>query len=531
MKKLSERKKKWIEQAVAKDKSVKRMLYNRFIWFALLVLVQIVVAVGLMYLLVYDSGAAFALQLSLGVISILMVLYLINKLERPSLRLNWILLILVVPIVGVPTFLMYGEGRPTRKMNELIQAAKEENRKAYEEVYGELPEIKVESRADSLSHYLTTHGKYPLFKDGTIKYFKSGEEMFPDMLEDLKQAKDFILLDYFIIAHGKMWDSILKILLEKAMEGVQIRIIYDDFGSIIAISTKYEIYLESLHKNIKCLKFNPIIPLFALHMNNREHRKILVIDGKVAYTGGINLADEYIAEKVRFGYWKDTAVRITGSSVRSFTMMFFYMWNAFYREKEDVKKYLLPPDENLQESEIRIQPYDDCPLDNLSIGETVYTDMIGRAEKYVYIFTPYLILDDYMRMSLCEAALRGVDVRIVTPGIPDKKMVYRLTRANYEILLKAGVKIYEYTPGFIHAKSMISDDKWAVVGTFNVDYRSLYLHFEDAVYFSGCDAVVDLKRDCEETFAVSKLCTLENTKRGVVGRLLDSLLRIFETMM
>ena len=207
------------------------------------------------------------------------------------------------------------------------------------------------------------------------------------------------------------------------------------------------------------------------------------------------------------------------------------MWNAFYREKEDVKKYLLPPDENLQDSEIRIQPYDDCPLDNLSIGETVYTDMIGRAEKYVYIFTPYLILDDYMRMSLCEAALRGVDVRIVTPGIPDKKMVYRLTRANYEILLKAGVKIYEYTPGFIHAKSMISDDKWAVVGTFNVDYRSLYLHFEDAVYFSGCDAVADLKRDCEETFAVSKLCTLENTKRGVVGRLLDSLLRIFETMM
>jgi cardiolipin synthase len=270
-------------------------------------------------------------------------------------------------------------------------------------------------------------------------------------------------------------------------------------------------------------------------MNNRDHRKILVVDGKVAFTGGINLADEYVAQKVRFGYWKDSGVKITGNAVRSFTMMFFYLWNAFRKDKEALSAYLLPPSEiksdtKDEEKQTQIHPYDDSPLDKQSVGATVYLDMIHRARDYVYIFTPYLILDDEMRAALMRAAMRGVDVRIVTPGIPDKKMVYRLTRANYEILMRVGVKIYEYTPGFIHSKSMVCDDECAVVGTINFDYRSLYLHFENAVYFSGCDAVMEVKRDCEETFAVSKLCTKENHKRGFFGRLGDSLLRLFETI-
>jgi cardiolipin synthase len=292
--------------------------------------------------------------------------------------------------------------------------------------------------------------------------------------------------------------------------------------------------LESLHENIRAMTFNNVVPFFEVRMNNRDHRKILVIDGKVAFTGGFNLADEYINVTSRYGYWKDSGLRIKGEAVASFTQMFFYTWNAFRADKEDIKNYLIrytPTERTANNTPFRVQPYDDSPLDSISAGEAVYMDVINRAVRYAYIFTPYLILDDLLRAALCRAAMRGVDVRIVTPGIPDKKTVNRLTRANYAVLMKAGVKIYEYTPGFIHSKSILCDDEYAVVGTINFDYRSLYLHFENAVYFSGCSAVSDLKRDCEETFAVSKLCTEENTKRGIFGRLFDSVLRVFETLL
>ena len=536
MKKLSDRKKKWIERTVANNRSYKLYLYNRFLTFLLLVLAQIAGYVFLLYLFAYNSRAAIGVQIAVGILEIVTLLYLLNKNERPSAKLNWILLILIVPIVGVPSYLLYGEGRPTRKMHKKIVAAKEENARRMEELYGaiELPEPN--SRNEAISRYLALYGGYPVYEDGTVEYFKSGEELFPVMLAELEKAEKFILLDYFIIAHGKMWNSILAILLKKAEQGVKIRIIYDDFGCMMTLPPDYNRYLESLHENIRCMTFNDVVPVFTVRMNNRDHRKIFVVDGKVAITGGINLADEYIGEKTRFGYWKDTGVVITGSAVQSFTQMFFYLWNAFRKDKEDVREYLIPINERGMsalntDTGLRIQPYDDSPLDRVSAGESVYIDIINRASKYVYIFTPYLVLDDSMRSALCLAAARGVDVRIVTPGIPDKKMIFRLTRANYEVLMKSGVKIYEYTPGFIHAKSMVSDDECAVVGTINLDYRSLYLHFENAVYFSGCETVKDVKRDAEEVFAVSKLCTAENTKRGLIGRLVDSLLRVFETLL
>ena len=536
MKKLSARKKRWIERTVANDRSYKVFLYNRFFTFLFLVLSQLVAFGVLVYLLVYYSKAALALQTALFIFQILIVLSIINHHDRPSSRLNWIILILIVPIFGVPMYVMNGRGRPTRRMNKKIHAAKAEIAKALEEKYGkaEIPEAK--TRGEAVSRYLTAVAKYPAFQDGTVQYYKSGEEMFPDMLAEIEKAEKFILVEYFIIAHGLMWGTIKKALLAKAMQGVQIRIIYDDFGCMMTLPPNYERYMESLHENIKCMTFNTVVPLFAVRMNHRDHRKMLVIDGKVAFTGGINLADEYIAQKERFGYWKDTGLKITGDSVRSFTEMFFYLWNAFRKDKEDIKNYLLPPSEKTVETPLKnpdfcVQPYDDSPLDRLSTGEAVYLDVINRATKYVWIFTPYLILDDILRAALCQAAMRGVDVRIVTPGIPDKAMVYRLTRANYGLLMKAGVRIYEYTPGFIHAKSMLCDDECAVVGTINLDYRSLYHHFENAVYFSGCEAVADLKRDCEETFALSRECTAENTKRSVVGRWIDSVLRVFETLL
>ncbi len=535
-KKISKRKKKWIERTVNNDRRYKLALYNRFYIYALLVLLQLAGWGVFFYLLNYNSGVALAMQIATGALALVSVLYIINKDDGGSAKLSWILVILLAPVFGVPLYLTCAEGRPTRHMKRKIDKTKAQIAEQAKEVLGESEPTLPVSRAEGVSYSLAKHAGYPAYTGGEVTYYESGEQMFPDMKKALMSAERFILVEYFIIAHGKMWSEILKILLEKAEQGVQVRVLYDDFGCMTTLPPDYDKYLESLHKNIRCLSFNNVIPVFTVRMNNRDHRKLLIVDGKVGFTGGINLADEYIGEKRRFGYWKDSGVRITGGAVNSFTKMFFELWNAFRKDKEDVKEYLVPflnadmVAAKGSEGQV-IQPYDDSPLDSVSIGEAVYVDMIERAEKSLYIFTPYLILDDLTRGALCRAALRGVDVRIVTPSIPDKKTVYRLTRANYGILMRAGVKIYEYTPGFIHAKSMVCDEKYAVVGTINLDYRSLYLHFENAVYFANCPAVAALVRDCEDTFAVSKLCTKENTKRGVFGRLVDAVLRVFETLL
>ncbi len=532
MKKISQRKKEWIERTVSNDRSYKRFLYNRFYLFALLVILQLAAAGYLLYLFAYNSRAGFIVQLVVGVLAAVCVLYILNKTERASSRLSWIMLILVLPIFGVPLYLACGEGRPAWKMKRKLDKAEKRNSARWQMQKGEEAACPTD-RAQGVEYYLDREANAPAYHDGTVTYYDGGKKMFPEMLVELEKAESFIFLEYFIIAHGKMWGEILKVLLRKAEEGVKIRIIYDDFGCMTTLPPQYDRYLSTLHENVKAITFNEVVPMFAVRMNNRDHRKMLIIDGKVAFTGGINLADEYIGEKRRFGFWKDTGVKITGSAVQSCIYSFCVMWNAFCKEKEDVNAYLPTPNEEKTErvEGLTIQPYGDSPLDGKSVGESVYLDMINRAVRYVYIFTPYLLLDDILRSALTHAAERGVDVRIVTPGIPDKKLAYRLTRANYGILLKTGVKIYEYTPGFIHAKSLVCDDESAVVGTINFDYRSLYFHFENAVYFAGCEAVTDLKRDCEETFAVSKLCTKENTKRGMFGRLIDSVLRLLETLM
>lgn len=541
MKRLSQRQKKWIERTVKNDRSYKAVLYNRFFLFAILALFQLFGFALLAFLFVYNSAIAFGLQICVFILEIVFVLYIISRTDRPSTRLSWILLIMLFPAFGVPIYLFYGGGRPTKRMQKKIAQKQAENEEKMRSYYQTLPSVeKGKTRADGLINYVKKHGGYPAYYQGSVEYFKSGEEMFPAMLESLKGAKKYILLEYFIIAPGKMWGEILKILLEKASLGVQVRILYDDFGCMVTLPPNYDKYLESLHENIRCKTFNDVAPVFDVRMNNRDHRKMLVIDGEIAFTGGINLADEYIAQKRRFGYWKDTGVKITGPAVAEFCKMFFYLYNAFKKREEELNAYLpLSNAENIKKESLQKQaengfcilPYDDCPLDGQTIAEMVYMDILDRAKDYVWFCTPYLILDDNMRSALCKASLRGVDVRIVTPGIPDKKITYRLTRANYKILLKAGVKIYEYTPGFIHAKSVISDDECAVVGSINLDYRSLYHHFENAVYFSSCDALFDLKRDCEEVFAVSKECSKEYPKRGIIGRLIDSVLRVFETLL
>ena len=532
--KITKRQKKWIERTVDNDRRYKYLLYNRFYLYLLLALLQVVGWGAFWYFLIYHSEIAIVAQIVMAIVTIGCILYIFNRHKKPSSKLSWMLVVLVAPLFGALLYVFCGEGRPARKMRKQLEKAKAFNESPKAEFFGKRKD-ETQSREAGLSRFLSLQAGAPVYADGSVSYYDSGEKAFTAILEELNGAKSFILLEYFIISHGKMWGDILKILLRKAEEGVQIRILYDDFGCMTTLPPKYDRYLESLNPNIRCLSFNSVLPIFSVRMNNRDHRKILVVDGEVAFTGGFNLADEYIGAKRRFGHWKDTGLKITGSAVNSFTCMFFDIWNAFRKDKEDIEKYLVSPlnaDMPISKEEKRtIQPYAVSPLDEVSVGEFVYVDMIERAAKSIYIFTPYLILDDLLRGALCRAAMRGVDVRIVTPSIPDKKTVFRLTRANYYDLMQVGVKIYEYTPGFIHAKSILCDGEYAAVGTINFDYRSLYLHLENGVYFANCPAVADLQRDCEETIAMSRLCTNENMQRSAVGRLFDALLRIFETLL
>ena len=529
MKNLSEKQRQWIERTVANDRSYKVLLYNRFFWTLFFVLAQLVGYAVIAFAFAYDSKVGAFVQLGVIVLELVFILRIINNTSHVSTKLNWMIVILLFPVFGVPMYLFNGGGRPIWRMKRKVEKAQTETHKRWEETVGKPVEAIPNTRADGVTKYVSDFAKYPVYRQGDVTYFASGEEAFPVMLEALKRAKKYILIEYFIIAHGKMWSEILKILLEKATQGVQVRIIYDGFGCILTLPNRYHRYLNGLHENIQCMQFNRVVPMFSLHLNNRDHRKLMIIDGETAFTGGINLADEYIAEKQRFGYWKDSVLKVDGPAVNSFTAMFFYLWNAFQKGKADVADYLVEPTGEARDG-LCIQPYDDSPYDSLSIGETVYMDILDRAKEYVWICTPYLILDDMMRASITRAAMRGVDIRIVTPGIPDKKLTYRLTRANYDFLMRAGVKIYEYTPGFMHAKSMVSDDACAVVGTINLDYRSLYHHFENAVYLSGCEAVTAVKRDCESVFKVSKLVQEKDLKRTWLGRLLDAILRAFETL-
>ena len=337
-------------------------------------------------------------------------------------------------------------------------------------------------------------------------------------------------MEFFIVGEGKMWNSILKVLEEKAAAGVDVRFIYDDFGCVSLLPPAYSLILES--KGIKSFAFNRFIPLWSLVMNNRDHRKIAVIDGHTAFSGGVNLADEYINEKVRFGHWKDTGFMLKGEAVWNYTVMFLRMWNAHRHTDESYEAFrphVWHPE--AFEGQGFIQPYSDSPLDDERLGENVYLNILNRAKDYVYIFTPYLIVDHEMQTALCLAAKRGVDVRIMTPGIPDKKTIFQLTRSYYPVLLKAGVRIYEYTPGFLHAKSFVCDDEAAVVGTINMDYRSLYLHFECGTFFYQNPLVMDVKRDSLTTMEKGREIALSDTRQGFFGSLFCAVLRVFSPLL
>lgn len=506
---------------------IRKLLGNRILWMGALILVQLIwITVMLFKLVNYDT----MVDITLRILSILIVLYIVRKDENPAYKISWVLLIGMVPLFGGLLYVLMGNKRPSRHLARKI-GEQEEHAQAFLAQDPEVMEcLAAESpRVKGTATYIEKTAHFPVWQQSRISYYKIGEELFEAMLLELEKAEHFIFLEYFIVADGKMWQALLHVLKRKVAQGLDVRMIYDDFGSLTTLPSGYAQELESY--GIKAFAFNPFKPIASLAMNNRNHRKILVIDNQVAFTGGINLADEYINEIVRFGHWKDTGVKVEGEAVWNFTVMFLTMWNAFRPIDTNFSHFRRPSERQLEAEESFIQPFSDSPLDSHTISENVYIEIITQATEYVYIMTPYLVIDNELQVALMTAAERGVKVCLVTPGIPDKKMVYRLTRSYYRDLMKAGVEIYEYLPGFVHAKSFVSDDHTAVVGTINMDYRSLFLHFECGVWMYRAAAVLDVKEDSEETMRKSHRVTMKDVRRGVIGALTDAVLRVLAPLM
>ena len=462
----------------------------------------------------------------LNVLSLFITLYLVRKDENSDYKIIWLVLIGMMPLLGGALYLAFGNKAPAKRMRQRMQAVERQHTADLAQQPGQTDALDPASRG--LSRYISEYGPYPAWKNSTAKYYPCGEAMYPDLLADLEKAERFIFLEFFIVRTGKMWKGVEDILVRKAAQGVDVRLIYDDFGSLLGLPSDFVVKMERAH--IRCIPFNPVVPLLSLVMNHRDHRKIVVIDGKVAYTGGINLADEYINAITRFGYWKDAGLRIEGAAVWNFTVMFLDFWNAFRPFEQDYSAFR-PQFAVLPASDGVVQPYADSPLDEEPVAETVYLDVLAQSQQYVYFYTPYLAIGEEMLDALRNAAKRGVDVRLVLPGIPDKKLIFRLTRSYYVPLLRAGVRIYEFTPGFLHAKCYVSDDRAAVVGSINMDYRSLFLHFECGALLLYNSQVIALRDDVLRTLPECREVQLADCRTSLAGTLLDSVLRLLSPLM
>lgn len=462
------------------------------------------------------------------IISLLLVCYVTNREEtNPAYKLSWTILIMIIPIVGASLYLFLHIQLGTmffkEKKNKMIKLTKPlipQDKK----IISDLKKENIHSAR--LATYINDYGGYPVYKNSYTKYFSVGEEKYSAMIEELEKARKYIFMEYFIIDEGEMFDTILEILERKVKQGVEVRLLYDGMGTDVHRSKKFRQNIVS--KGINCRVFNEFTPFLSTAQNNRDHRKILVIDGITAFTGGINLADEYINKVERFGHWKDTAIMLKGEAAWSFTIMFIQMWDFKTKKLNDLKKYKPPKNAFSEYNEGGyIQPYGDTPTDNELTGELVYMNMINKAKKYVYITTPYLIIDNEMTTALTFAAKSGIDVKIIVPHIPDKRYVNILAWNYYSELIKYGVEIYEYMPGFIHAKNFVSDDETAVVGTINMDYRSLYLHFECAAIMYNTPAISDIKLDFLNTLAKSRKITLNDcNKRPLLTKIASGFLRL-----
>lgn len=519
-------------QKMKKRHLFQKILLNRVLLTGVALIIQMI-WIGVF--LTRFASLSNEISIAMTVLSLLITIFILAKNENSAYKMSWLVIILSFPIFGGALYLFFGNKAPSRKMSARIEKVHYEKSRNFKQREDVTEELKSHSeRVAGRCRYLYEKTGSPVWKNTETTYFPLGEDMFEDMLEELEQAKHFIFLEYFIIEDGIFWGSIVDVLKRKAKEGLDVRLMYDDIGCLMLLPKEYVAEMEEA--GISCIAFNPFKPILSLAMNNRDHRKIMVIDGHTAYTGGVNLADEYINMHDRFGHWKDTGMKFIGDAVGNFTEMFLEMWNAFRETDADFSKFLADswkgeiefPEENRESEEAVgfVQPFGDTPLDDEPTAENLYIDILNQAVNYVYIYTPYLIIGDTMRHALCMAAARGVDVKIITPGIPDKKLVFRMTRSNYKELLKAGVEIYEYRQGFIHAKSYVSDDTDAVIGTINMDYRSLYLHFECGAYLYKTESVMDMKQDFLRTLKKSRKIELSFLRQGFLQEVFDAVLQI-----
>lgn len=518
---------------------IKRIMTSRLFIFAIIILLQLAMITSLVLTLSQRGAMVYSVM---TIISLVIALALFSSDLNPAYKMIWGLLIVFLPIIGSFYFLLWHRIKLPKKMRRTLlnihKATKELNPqdpKALADLEAQLPDA-----ARQVSQ-LSVTAQAPVYPNYNAAYFPSGEEWFADLLPALEKAEEFIFMEFFIINHGKMLERVLEVLERKAKAGVEIKFLYDDIGTILLLPHSFLNELRS--RGIEAKLFNPMRPWLYGFVNSRDHRKIVVIDGKVGYTGGCNLADEYINEEHPYGYWKDTMVRIEGPAVWSLSLMFLRSWSMdlgpeqvgqvdYLRYKKDWPALPAGSFRQPGAADGFVQPYGSTPLANTTPAENAYLQLINRANDYIYITTPYLILDNELAYALCLAASSGVDVRLITPGIPDKKMVFMLTQSYYGQLIRHGVKIYEFEPGFVHAKMFVSDDRKAIVGTANLDFRSLYLHFECCAEFYQSSIALEVRDDFLKTQALCREITRQDlAETSGAKRLIQSLLRFIAPLM
>lgn len=507
-------------------------IFSRIFFITCMFLIQLTLLI--IFLLYFNKYFIYLYGLNL-IVGMIFTFIIINDNINPAFKITWILISIALPFLGGMIYLTFGEKRLLKSVKKRLFNFSIK----FKDSMDLTKDYDIENLNDSdmnvyrQAKYVNTATGSPVFFNTKTKYFSSGEKSFEEYLNDLKSAKKFIFMEYFIISEGFFLDSVLKILKEKAEKGLDVKIILDDVGSIFTLSNKKIEEMKSY--GIKIVEFNQIHGIILPKHNNRTHRKMTIIDGKIAYTGGINIADEYINVIEKYGYWKDSVLKLEGHAVASFINMFISLWDYSTGENTDLNnlydKKDIEKNSNIKEELGVVIPFSETPIEE-STSENMYLNMIRRANRYIYITTPYLIITWEMENALISAAKTGVDVRIITPHIPDKKYVHLLTRSFYKRLIDNGVKIYEFEKGFIHAKNFVCDDEFVVIGSINLDYRSLYLHFECAVWTFGTPIIKDVKRDFERTLKKSIAITPEwIKKRKLITRILQSLLKLFAPLM
>lgn len=512
----------------AAKKGISRIIFSRAGLFIALILLQLgLFALSATMLREYQTY----IHGIYSILSVIVVIYIINSEGNPAFKMVWMLCVMAFPTVGTIFYIYVKTQFGTWRMGKRLSELRGEIDPYMVQDMDVIDALRASKQANvNLSYFLSRQVGFPTHRNTEVTYFPLGEDKFKAMMEELRKARRYIFMEYFIVEEGYMWESILDVLTEKAAAGVEVRFMYD--GMCVISMLPYDYPDELRKRSIRCKMVSPVKPFLSTTQNNRDHRKICVIDGKIAFTGGVNIGDEYINKKERFGHWKDTAVMLKGDAVQSFTMMFLQMWNIDEKRPENYKRYLTVKQPGFRREFGYVLPYGDSPFDNENVGEEVYFHILNHAKKYVHIMTPYLILDNEMITTLTRTAKSGVEVSIIMPHIPDKWYAFAVAKTYYRELIKAGVRIYEYTPGFVHAKIFVSDDNTATVGTINLDYRSLYHHFECGVFIYNNSTIDKIEEDFQQTLLkCHKVTLMEVKKESTLTKIVGQVLRLFAPMM